>query len=99
MATTPKAQASLAKSRAQELLDFNNAAQSNKSDKLLSILEAGEGSSIARDQLDHYLHNYLEAILAPGGVPTLNYQWTQLRKCLSIKEKISFAAGIAYAYE
>ena len=42
MATTPKQQQQLAKARAQELLDFNNAASSNLSDKLLSILEAGE---------------------------------------------------------
>lgn len=52
MASSLKQQANLAKNRAQELLDFNNSASSNTSDKLFSILEAGEGSSIGRDQLD-----------------------------------------------
>jgi hypothetical protein len=42
MATNPLQQAASAKVRAQELLDFNNAASGNLSDKLFSILEAGE---------------------------------------------------------
>ncbi|MEI7562354.1 MAG: hypothetical protein WCJ39_01140 [bacterium] len=61
MATTPKGQVDLAKTRVQELLDTNNAASSRTSDKLLSILEAGEGTSIARDQLHQFLHNIIEA--------------------------------------
>jgi hypothetical protein len=55
-----KQQPDLAKKRAQELLDFNNTASSNRADKLLSILEAGEGSAIARDLLDQFLHNHLK---------------------------------------
>lgn len=91
MASNPKSQVNLAKNRAQELLDFNNAASSNKSDKLLSILEAGEGSSIARDQLDQWLHNYLEQTINNANrISTLSYNRAKLRQCLSIKEKIAY---------
>lgn len=60
MATNPKQQANLAKIEAQRLLDTNNSAASHTSDQLLSVLEAGKGSSITRDVLDQYLHNYVE---------------------------------------
>lgn len=100
MASSLKQQANLAKNRAQELLDFNNAASSNKSDKLLSILEAGEGSSIARDQLDQWLHNYLEnTVNDPNRVTALSYERAKLRQCLSIKEKIAYVTGLVYADE
>ncbi|HBB04625.1 TPA: hypothetical protein DCZ39_07180 [Patescibacteria group bacterium] len=72
-------------------MDFNNAAASNKSDQILSILEAGEGSSIARDQLDQFLHNYIEL---QGHTPT--YNRAALRQCLSIKEKVALIAAEMY---
>lgn len=100
MASKLKPQADLAKNRAQELMDFNNAAASNKSDKLLSILEAGEGSSIARDQLDQWLNNYLEnTVNDVNRVTALGYERAKLRQLLSVKEKISYVTGLIYADE
>ena len=67
---------------------------------MLSMLEAGEGSSIARNQLDQWLHNYLEQIVNDRNRrASLGYEWAKLRQCLSIKEKISYIAGLIYADE
>jgi len=89
----PLQQVNLAKEYAKNILDTNNSAAASTSTQLLSILEAGEGSSITRNLLDQYLHNMLKNWLHN----TVNYQRTTLRKCLSIKEKIAYATGLLYA--
>ena len=61
MATAPKEQVSLAFETGKKLLDTNNSASSKTADQLMSILEAGKGSSITRDLLDQFLHNHLLA--------------------------------------
>ena len=48
-----------AKNAAVNFMNTNNSPESDLSDKILSILEAGAGSSIVRNQLDQYLHNYV----------------------------------------
>ena len=78
-------------------MDLNNSASANVSDKLLSILEWGKGSSILRDQLHQFLHNHIESLKL--NKTTIPYDRNTLRKCLSIKEAIAYTTGIIYARE
>jgi hypothetical protein len=90
MASELRTQADLAKIRAQELMDTNNSAASDVSDKLLSILEAGESSGIARELLDHYLHDYLKIRVTNSRLAnSFEYSRVKFRQLSGIKEKIS----------
>lgn len=100
MGSELKPQAALGEIRARELMDFHNSAWSDKSDKLVAILEAGEWSSLARDQLDQWLNNYLvTANKMSDTLSSLGYNRTKLRQCLSIKEKIAYTTGLVYAHK
>lgn len=54
--SAPKNQIGQGRDRAKLLLDLNNSAISNTSDKLFSALEAGEGSLYLRQSIDTVLH-------------------------------------------
>ena len=95
----PKNQLELSKNRVIELLDTNNSASSKTSDKLLSILEAGEWSFLTRDTVDQFLHNYLDNTMTIALAETnLWYSWSKLRQHLSIKDKIAYITANIYAH-
>ncbi len=88
-----KSQLHLAKDAARILLDTNNAAWSSVSDKLFSVLESGEGDLYIRDQIDHALDQFYKS----KHTADVWYDRNELRKFLSIKDKIAYVTGAYYA--
>lgn len=76
---------------AKRLLDTNNSVRSDTSDKLFSMLEAGESSGIPRDQIDHLLTDILKKDF---GI-TKDVR-KDLRILLSTKDKIAHITALAY---
>jgi hypothetical protein len=72
--------------RSEELMNTNNATNSRVSDQLYAVLEAGEWSTEIRDLIDQTLHNFSHT----RGVINPNYDRNELRKFMSIKEKIAY---------
>lgn len=78
---------------AKRLLDTNNSVRSDTSDKLFSMLEAGESSGIPRDQIDQLLIDIAKRTFRLD----TDKIWKDLRTLLSVKDKIAFITAHAYS--